>query len=181
MNPSEWTPPPVPPSGAPYGGTGQPARGRRGLLVGGGLLATGVVAGAIIGGTVLSSAATTTPSAPSSSSSTTAPGTNGVPAPNKQSTPVRTDEKAVSTDVAAKLKAAALKAVPGGTVYRVETDGDGAAYEAHMTKADGSLVTVKFDKNYAVTGVEDGMGAGGHGSHGQRGPGSAGSDNDTDG
>ena len=181
MNPSEWSPPPVPPYGAPYGGTSQPARGRRGLLVGGGLLATGAVAGAIIGGTVLSSAATSTPSAPgssSSSSSTAAPGTNGAPAPNKQSTPVRSDEKAVSADLAAKLKAAALKAVPGGTVYRVETDGDGDAYEAHMTKADGSLVTVKFDKNLAVTGVEDGMGAGGQG-HG--GPGSAGSGSESGG
>jgi hypothetical protein len=163
MNSSEWSPPPVPPSSGTYGGASQPARGRRGLLVGGGLLAAGVVAGAIIGGTVLSSAATTTPSAPSSSSSTAAPGTNGAPAPNKQSTPVRSDEKAVSADQAAKLKAAALKAVPGGTVYRVETDGDGAAYEAHMTKADGSLVTVKFDADLAVTVVQDGMGAGGHG------------------
>jgi hypothetical protein len=165
MNPSEWSPPPVPPDSGTHGGTSQPARGRRGVLVGGGLLATGVVAGAIIGGTVLSSAATTTPSAPSSSSSsTTAPGNQQ--APNKQSTPVRSDEKAVTAAQAAKLKAAALKAVPGGTVYRVETDGDGAAYEAHMTKADGSLVTVKFDSNLAVTAVQEGMGAGGRGSGG---------------
>ena len=57
------------------------------------------------------------------------------------------------------LKAAALQAVPGGTVYRIETDADGAAYEAHMTEADGSEVTVKFDKNLAVTATEDGMGA----------------------
>lgn len=168
MNPSEWTPPPVP----SYGATSQPPRGRRGLLVGGGLLATGVVAGAIIGGTVLSSAATSGPSptAPNSSSSS-APGKGG--APNKQSTPVREDEKAVTADQAAKLKAAALKAVPGGTVYRVETDGDGDAYEAHMTKADGSPVTVKFDENLAVVKVEEGMGPGGCG-HG--GPG-----NDSDG
>jgi uncharacterized membrane protein YkoI len=61
--------------------------------------------------------------------------------------------------VAATLKAAALKAVPGGTVYRVETDSGNAAYEAHLTKADGSLVTVKFDKNLAVTKVESGMGS----------------------
>lgn len=162
MNSSGWSPPPVP----SYGGTSQPPRGRRGLLLGGGLLATGVVAGAIIGGTVLSSAATT-PAAPSASSSAPAAGT--AHAPNKQSTPVRNDEKAVTADQAAKLEAAALKAVPGGTVYRVETDGDGAAYEAHMTKADGSLVTVKFDKNLAVTGVEDGMGAGGPGGPGQGG------------
>jgi hypothetical protein len=34
-----------------------------------------------------------------------------------------------------------------------------------MKKADGTLVTVKFDKNLAVTKVESGMGAGdpGHG------------------
>ena len=162
MNPNEWSPPPVPPPA--YGATSQPVRRRRGLLVGGGLLATGVIAGAIIGGTVLSSAATTTSGTPSASSSAPAAGT--AKAPNKQSTPVRDDEKAVSADQAAKLKVAALKAVPGGTVYRVETDGDGAAFEAHMTKADGSLVTVKFDKNLAVTGVEDGMGAGGPGGHG---------------
>lgn len=172
MNPDEWSPPPVPLPPA-YGGDSQPARGRRGLLVGGGLLATGVVAGAIIGGTVLSSADTSTPSAPSSSSSTAAPGTSGAQAPNKQSTPVRGDEKAVSADVATKLKAAAVKAVPGGTVYRVETDADGDAYEAHLTKADGSLATVKFDKNYAVTGVEEGMGGGGPGGGHGHGPASA--------
>jgi hypothetical protein len=38
---------------------------------------------------------------------------------------------------------------------RVETDADGhAAYEAHMTKADGSLVTVYVDKSYDVVSVE---------------------------
>lgn len=66
----------------------------------------------------------------------------------------------MSTGDEAKLRAAALKAVPGGTVYRVETDAGDGEYEAHMTKADGSEVTVKFDKNLAVTQVESGMGAG---------------------
>jgi hypothetical protein len=43
-----------------------------------------------------------------------------------------------------------------------------------MKKSDGSLVTVKFDKNLDVTAVEDGMGTGdpGHGGHG--GPGAPG-------
>jgi uncharacterized membrane protein YkoI len=59
---------------------------------------------------------------------------------------------------AEKARAAALKAVPGATVDRVETDADGAVYEAHMTKSDGSKVTVKFDKDFNVTGVEPGMG-----------------------
>lgn len=34
-----------------------------------------------------------------------------------------------------------------------------AVYEAHMTEADGAKVTVKFDKNFAVTAIQDGMGS----------------------
>lgn len=34
--------------------------------------------------------------------------------------------------------------------------GDGA-YEAHMTKADGTMVTVKFDSSLSSIKVEDGM------------------------
>jgi uncharacterized membrane protein YkoI len=64
----------------------------------------------------------------------------------------------VDAALAAKLKAAGLKAVSGGTVYRVETDSGDATYEAHMTKSDGTEVTVKFDKNLKVTGIEAGMG-----------------------
>jgi flavin-dependent dehydrogenase len=60
--------------------------------------------------------------------------------------------------LAAQAEAAALKAVPGATVDRVETDVDGAVYEAHLTKADGSKVTVKFDKSFAVTAIQAGMG-----------------------
>ena len=73
---------------------------------------------------------------------------------------MRSDEKSVSTDLAAQLTTKAGAAVAGGTVYRVETDAGDAADEVHMTNADGFLVTVKFDKNLAVTAVEDGMGKG---------------------
>ena len=38
----------------------------------------------------------------------------------------------------------------------IETDADGTTYEAHITKSDGSTATVKFDKNFKVTGVETG-------------------------
>jgi len=72
---------------------------------------------------------------------------------------VRPGEKALTGTELATAKAAALKAVPGGAVYRVETD----AYEAHMAKADGTQVTVKFDKGFAVTAIQNGMGAGGPG------------------
>lgn len=75
--------------------------------------------------------------------------------------PVRDDEQPVAADVASKLTDLALAEVPGSTVIRVETDGDGAAYEVHLKAADGALKTVKFDASYAVIEVQDGMGKGG--------------------
>jgi hypothetical protein len=82
---------------------------------------------------------------------------------------VRSDEKAVSAALTAQLTQKALAKVPGGKVYRVETDSGDGAYEAHMTKADGTEVTVKFDKNLSVTAVETGMGKGDPMSGGPRG------------
>ena len=53
------------------------------------------------------------------------------------------------------MKEAALAEVSGGTIVRVETDADGnAKYEAHMTKADGTPVTVYVDANFDVVSVE---------------------------
>jgi hypothetical protein len=71
----------------------------------------------------------------------------------------RSDETVLTGADADKAKAAALAAVPGGTVDRVETDADGAVYEAHMTKSDATKVTVKFDKDFKVTAIQDGMGS----------------------
>lgn len=67
-------------------------------------------------------------------------------------------EEVLTGDLAAQATAAAQAAVPGATVERVETDAEGAAYEAHMTKSDGSRVTIKFDTNFNVTGTEEGHG-----------------------
>jgi hypothetical protein len=70
----------------------------------------------------------------------------------------RSDETPLTGDALAKVRQLALAKVPGGTVVRVETDADGhAAYEAHMTKADGSPVTVYVNKQYQVVGVDSGM------------------------
>ena len=67
----------------------------------------------------------------------------------------RSDETLLTGDAESKVRAAALAKVPGGTVIRVETDADGhAAYEAHMTKSDGTPVTVYVDKSYNVVSVE---------------------------
>ena len=67
----------------------------------------------------------------------------------------RGDETALTGDALAKVTAAAQAKVPGATIDRVENDADGnAAYEAHMTKADGTHVTVYVDKSFAVVSVE---------------------------
>jgi uncharacterized membrane protein YkoI len=67
----------------------------------------------------------------------------------------RSDETLLTGDALSKVRAAALAKVSGGTIVRVETDADGnAAYEAHMTKSDGTPVTVYVDKQYNVVSVE---------------------------
>jgi hypothetical protein len=136
----------------------EPKRRRFGWPQAAALIGAGAIVGGIGAATLTASAAT--PSSYSSSASSTAAAQQAAPGNDRSSTPVRTDEKSVSAADAATLKAAALKAVPGGSVYRIETDAGDGTYEAHMTKADGTPVTVKFDKNLAVTKVEDGMGTG---------------------
>jgi len=80
----------------------------------------------------------------------------------------RSDETVLTGDTAAKVTAAAKAKVPGGTVLRVESDGDGnAAYEAHMVTADGTPTTVYVDKDFDIVSVE----TGGPGGHGFGGPG----------
>jgi uncharacterized membrane protein YkoI len=67
----------------------------------------------------------------------------------------RSDETLLTGDTESKVRAAALAAVSGGTIVRVETDADGnAKYEAHMTKSDGTPVTVYVDASFAVVSVE---------------------------
>lgn len=122
-----------------------------------GLLLAGGIAGGVLAATNSASAADSATSA-AASSPAAAPAAG---AAGDTATPVRAGEEALTGTTAATAKAAALGAVPGGTVFRVETDADGATYEAHMTKADGTHVTVKFDKSFTVTSIQNGMGAGG--------------------
>jgi len=63
----------------------------------------------------------------------------------------------VAPSLAARVRAAALANVSGGTIERVETDADGhALYEAHMRKANGSQVTVYVNKSFDVVAVQSG-------------------------
>ena len=168
------------------------------ILSAAGLVTAGILAGSIMSVAGAANAAdstsatgTTSSTSASSTNSTTPPTFNGTGAgaedPNFNpggADSVRSDEKTVTGADADRLTAAAEARVSGATAFRVETDGDGAAYEVHLKKADGTLVTVKFDSAFAITAVEDGMGAGGRGGHGgfgQGGPGHGPGDNDGDG
>jgi hypothetical protein len=119
----------------------------------------GALSGALLAAPVISSAQTTTTPAPDGSSGSTTPhrGGHGGGAPAGPHT--NADGKAeepLTGDLADKVTAAAKAAYPDATVVRVETDVDGATYEAHMTKADGTPFTVLFDQNVNVSGTEDG-------------------------
>lgn len=131
-----------------------PGRRRR-ILASAGLIASGLVAGGILAGTHVAGAAT--PTATPSTPAATAPANGFDPATVNHGP----NETLLTDGNATKATAAAKAAVPGATIIRVETDSGGAVYEAHMKKADGSYVTVKMDKNFKVTSVEDGFGAGG--------------------
>jgi hypothetical protein len=145
------------------------------------LISAGLVGSTLVGGAVgaalmngTANAAETTPSTAASSSSAPAAGSSTAtpPAPDgrgpggpggsfdpSKGGHVGTNgvtEVLLTGDTADKVKAAALAAVPGATVDRAETDAEGSPYEAHMTKSDGSHVTVKVDNNFSVTSIENG-------------------------
>jgi uncharacterized membrane protein YkoI len=107
-----------------------------------------------LGGSAIAGAASGGGGSSSSNNSSSAQPTNRPPAGLP---PQRSDETLLTGDTAAKVREAALAKVSGGTIDRVETDADGhAAYEAHMTRSDGSRVTVYVNKAFEVVGVQSG-------------------------
>lgn len=121
-------------------------------------LATGAaIGGAAIGGAAIASAATSSPSA-SSSNSTTTTTTQGPTSkfPGHGTPPHEEAEKTVIGTAAVKARAAAVKAVGGGTAGEVTTDYTQEAYEVTVTKSDGSKTEVHLDKSFKV--VQGGRG-----------------------
>jgi uncharacterized membrane protein YkoI len=122
------------------------------------LTAVAAIGAAGLGGATLANAA----SSSSSSSTTAAPAAQqGYGQPPAQQDPSKGGHQAngktetlLTGTNAAKVKAAALAKLPGATVQRVETDADhGSAYEAHVTKSDGTQVEVLVDADFKVTAV----------------------------
>jgi uncharacterized membrane protein YkoI len=124
----------------------------RSHLIRKGLMTAGAFGALALGGSALANAATG-----DSSTQTQSAATATKPDPTTPGGHVGANgktETALSSDVAAKVKAAALAKVSGGTVERVETDVDhGSPYEAHVRKADGTELEVLVNSDFAVTAV----------------------------
>jgi len=139
-------------------------------LLAGGAVTAALLTGGAVGATMVGTAGAATSTTPTPAAAAPATGTaptNAQPPGGPRGTPDwskgghqangKTETVLTGTELA-KATAAAKKAVPGGTVQRAETDAEGAAYEVHMTKSDGSVVTVKMDSSFTVTSTLDGMG-----------------------
>jgi hypothetical protein len=139
-------------------------RGRTWLIV------SAAAVGAAIGGAGIASAATTGSSSTTAASSAASSASSGTPAADPATLSHGPGETLLTGTTAERVKSAALAAVPGATIIRVETDSAGSPYEAHVTKADGTQVTLKIDASFKVTSTEQGFGAG---PNGQAPPGAA--------
>ena len=151
-----------------------PKRLRVWLVVGAATVGAALGGAAIAGAATGGSSSTSTPAASSSAPSGT-PGQAPANAPDPATMTHGPDETLLTGTTADQVKAAALTAVPGGTIIRVETDSAGSPYEAHVKKTDGTEVTVKVDANFKVTAIQQGFGAGPNGADapGAGAPGSA--------
>src|SRR5205085_6649805 len=99
-------------------------------------------------------------------------------------TQTRPQREPLSSDVAAKVKAAALAKVPGATVLRTEAGGPyGTPYHAHIKTSDGKLQVVLVSSSFAATSVQtdNARGRGGPGGRhgGPGGPGGRGGAGET--
>jgi uncharacterized membrane protein YkoI len=113
-----------------------------------------------LGGSALADARDNTTSSGSSTTTATS---------SSQARPASRDRQPLSSDVAAKVKAAALAKVPGATVLETESGGpDGTPYHAHIKTSDGTLQVVLVDASFNATAVraDQGRGRGGPGGPG---------------
>ena len=126
--------------------------GQKALLSG--ALVGAAIAGGAVGASVLGTAQAQTSS--SSSTAATSDPSTAADANHGPHTANGITETPLTGDDLSKATAAAQAAVPGATIERAETDAEGAAFEVHVTKADGSEATVKLDASFTVISIEDG-------------------------
>jgi hypothetical protein len=122
------------------------------------LLTSALVAGSVIGGAGIAHAASNDSSSSSSTSDTAATAQAPQQGQDPSTMTNGPGETLLTGTEADQVTAAAKAAIPDGTIIRVETDNEGAAYEAHVKKTDGTVVTLKFDSSYNLTDTIDGFG-----------------------
>ena len=84
-----------------------------------------------------------------------------------KSSQARPQRQALSSSVAAKVKAAALAKVPGATVLRTEAGGPySTAYHAHIKTSGGAQKVVLVSASFQATAVQADQGRGGKGRGG---------------
>ena len=114
-------------------------------------LGVAALSGAAVGGAAVAGAATShsgTTTTPFTTRSGAPPPLRNMPAPG---TAAHEDaEKPVTGDAADKAKAAAVKAVGGGTAGDVTTNYFGNGFEVTVTKSDGSTVEIHLDSSFNV-------------------------------
>ena len=119
------------------------------------LAAVAALAALALGGSALAGAADKTTSSGTSSSGT-------------RSSQARPQREALSSGVAAKVKAAALGKVPGATVLRTEAGGPyNSAYHAHIKTSAGAEKVVLVNSSFQATAVQADQGRGGRGRDGK--------------
>jgi tetrahydromethanopterin S-methyltransferase subunit E len=122
-------------------------------------LGVAAVSGAAVGGATVAGAATSnsgSATTPAARAAQAPPGLKNMPAPG---TAAHEDhEKAVTGEAATKAKAAAVKAVGGGTAGDVTTNYFGNGYEVTVTKSDGSKVEIHLDSSFNVMAGPGGLG-----------------------
>jgi len=141
------------------------------------LVTGGLAAGTMLGAAGIASAATGTSTTATSGASSTAttpgtattPSTGTPPAGAAQGNPATMThgpgETLLTGTQLQQATAAAAAAVPGATVIRAETNSSGDyPYEVHLSKSDGTDVTVELDTNFKVITTISGFGAGPAGS-----------------
>jgi hypothetical protein len=133
--------------------TSRTMRARRWVATTGAVLALGVGTAAVANAATSPSTATTTAAA---SAAKAIPSS----APDPATVAHGPGETLLTGSDLAQASAAAKSAVPGGTIIRAETDSGDATYEVHVTKADGTIVTVKLDAAFNVTATQSGFGSG---------------------
>jgi hypothetical protein len=129
----------------------------RKYLAGGALVASTLIGGAVGAAFLGTAGAQTSTTQPGAAATAQVPDGSGRHTGGPHQANGITETPLTGSDLT-KATAAANAAVPGSTIDRVETDADGDTYEVHMTKSDGSRVTVKLDANFVVTKTVSGKG-----------------------